>query len=52
MNIKKLWTLISSVIVVVAFLGGYLLGIFNPQSQDPIVDPDPTVQISVEEDGV
>ena len=54
MNIKKLWTLISSVIVVAAFLGGYLLGVFNPQTPEPIVnpDPDPTVQITVEEDGV
>ena len=54
MNIKKLWTLISSDIVVAAFLGGYLLGVFNPQTPEPIVnpDPDPTVQITVEEDGV
>ena len=51
MTIKKLWAVISSVIVIGAFLVGYFLGKVNPPD-DPIVDPDPVVEVTVKEDGV
>ena len=51
MTIKKLWAVISSVIVIGAFLVGYFLGKVNPPD-DPIIDPDPVVEVTVKEDGV
>ena len=51
MTIKKLWALISSVIVIGAFLVGYLIGKINPPD-NPIIDPDPVVEVTVREDGI
>jgi hypothetical protein len=52
--LKKLWPVISAVLIIGAFVIGLMLGKgLNPADPDPVIDPDPTPVVSkIDEDGV
>ncbi|MBQ1342333.1 MAG: ribonuclease [Erysipelotrichaceae bacterium] len=52
--LKKLWPVISAVLIIGAFVIGLYLGKgLKPADPDPVIDPDPTPAVSqIDEDGV
>ncbi|MBE6116269.1 MAG: ribonuclease [Erysipelotrichaceae bacterium] len=52
--LKKLWPVISAVLIIGAFVIGLMLGKgLNPADPDPVIEPDPTPVVSkIDEDGV